>query len=684
MSERYTKLFSLAENLYAEGAPIVVKAGALLKDNESNWLIAQLKLHNISDKPIKFAKVELTLLDSLNRNIETPVTFEYLDLSAERGTDFGAKTPIKISESTTRGYTVRVLEVGFSDNSVWHDNNNEWEQMPSQTSISSVLEDSTAITGYKSIFGASANMELCEHKDLWICACGKINHNDEEKCYHCNASHEELKNTSIETLVLEYNYSSAVKKAESSKKIDEINQAIEELEKIKEYKDAESLITTYKEKIEEIKNATSIKADKQKKVIKLSAIISGGVILLGLLGYFALYPLISFWCGNYSVYINMYGITEFEIPNGTKRINDDAFYNCDRLTSVVIPDSVTSIGDTAFYYCDSLTSVVIPDSVTTIGNGAFCGCHNLSNVVIPDSVTTIGNGAFTWCSSLTNVVIGNSVTYIGDAAFSWCSSLTSVVIPNSVTSIGNDAFSSCDSLTRVVIPDSVTSIGKRAFYDCDRLASVVIGNSVTSIGEQAFFWCSSLTSVVIGDSVTHIGEEAFWMCHKLAEVINFSSLNVTAGNSKYGNVGYYALEVHKGASKIDNIGDYLFYTLEGTNYLISYVGNDTELTLPESYKGEQYVINKDAFYNCDSLTNVVIGDSVTSIGDWAFYGCDSLTSVVIPNSVNSIGKSAFSNCDKLTDVYYTGSAAEWAKISIGSDNSNLKNATIHYNYVPEE
>ena len=661
MSERYTKLFSLTENLYAEGAPIVVKAGALLKDNESNWLIAQLKLHNISDTPIKFAKVEVTLLDSLNRNIETPVTFDYLDLSAERGTDFGAKTPIKISESTARGYTVRVLEVGFSDNSVWHDNNNEWEQMPSQTNISSVLDNSEAIAGYKSIFGASANMELCEHKDLWICACGKINHNDEEKCYHCNASHEELKNTSVETLVLEYNYSSIIKKAESSKKIDEINQAIEELEKIKEYKDAESLITTYKEKIEKIKNATSIKAAKQKKVIKLSAIISGGVILLGLLGYFALLPLISFWCGNYSVYINMYGITEFEISNGTKRINDDAFYNCDRLTSVVIPDSVTSIGDTAFYYCDSLTSVVIPDSVTTIGNGAFCGCHNLSSVVIPDSVTTIGNGAFTWCSSLTNVVIGNSVT-----------------------SIGNDAFSSCDSLTSVVIPDSVTSIGKRAFYDCDRLASVVIGNSVTSIGEQAFFWCSSLTSVVIGDSVTHIGEEAFWMCHKLAEVINFSSLNVTAGNSKYGNVGSYALEVHKGASKIDNIGDYLFYTLEGTNYLISYVGNDTELTLPESYKGEQYVINKDAFYGCDSLTNVVIGDSVTSIGDWAFYGCDSLTSVVIGNGVTSIGYGAFSICSSLTDVYYTGTAKEWTNISIGYDNSKLENAIIHYNYVPKE
>lgn len=35
MSERYSKLFSLPENLYTTGAPVVIAAGALLKDNQS-------------------------------------------------------------------------------------------------------------------------------------------------------------------------------------------------------------------------------------------------------------------------------------------------------------------------------------------------------------------------------------------------------------------------------------------------------------------------------------------------------------------------------------------------------------------------------------------------------------------------------------------------------------------------
>jgi hypothetical protein len=81
---------------------------------------------------------------------------------------------------------------------------------------------------------------------------------------------------------------------------------------------------------------------------------------------------------------------------------------------------------------------------------------------------------------------------------------------------------------------------------------------------------------------------------------------------------------------------------------------------------------------------VVIGDSVTSIGKNAFFECDKLTSVVIPDSVTSIGNNAFCCSPNITDIYYTGSAEEWAKINLANNNAYLTNATIHYNYVPEE
>ena len=280
------------------------------------------------------------------------------------------------------------------------------------------------------------------------------------------------------------------------------------------------------------------------------------------------------------------------------------------------------------------TSTATTCEITGIKN------ENATDIVIPDCVTSIGKYAFKDCTSLTSVNIGNNVTLIGWEAFHGCDSLTSVVIGNSVTSIGDDAFWNCTSLTSVTITDSVTSIGDYAFYSCD-----------------------SLTSVTIPDSVTSIGDYAFYSCDKLVEVIDLSSLNITAGSNSYGYVGYYAKEVHNGESKIVNYNDYLFYTYSGVNYLLCYVGSDTELDLPESYNGEAYEIYDYAFRYCTSLTSVTIGNSVTTIGDEAFLGCTGLTSVIIPDSVKSIGDEAFEYCSSLTSVTIPNSVTsigEWA------------------------
>ena len=55
MSERYGRLYSLPENLYAEGAPVIISAGNLLKDTQTGKILAQLKIKNISSKIIKAA-----------------------------------------------------------------------------------------------------------------------------------------------------------------------------------------------------------------------------------------------------------------------------------------------------------------------------------------------------------------------------------------------------------------------------------------------------------------------------------------------------------------------------------------------------------------------------------------------------------------------------------------------------
>ena len=414
-----------------------------------------------------------------------------------------------------------------------------------------------------------------------------------------------------------------------------------------------------------------------------------------------------------------------------------AFYNCSMLTSVTIGEGVTSIGRYAFSGCNALTSVaigsgvtsiwpiaftfypslerltvapgnpvyhsagnciietatgtliqgckssVIPDdgSVTSIGLAAFSNCTSLTSIIIPDSVTSIGDGAFSDCTSLTSIIIPDSVTSIGDSAFSYCSGLTSVTIGSGVTSIGDGAFSDCTSLTSIIIPDSVTSIGDSAFLYCSGLMSVTIGNGVTSIRSYAFGYCSGLTSVTIGEGVTSIWSPSFYGCYRLIEVYNKSSLDIVAGSTDHGEVARYAKHVYteEGGSWLSDTEDSFRFFWDGeAGYLVAYLGDETELTLPDSFTAHdgtvvsEYQINDYAFRDCTSLTSVTIPDSVTSIGDYAFQDCTAEiiwggtptiteiggdaftgyagTSITIPNSVTSIGESAFSYCRGLTSI----------------------------------
>lgn len=50
MNERFTSLFRIPDNLYSTGSPVIIIAGALLKDNQTGHMLTQIKIKNISDK----------------------------------------------------------------------------------------------------------------------------------------------------------------------------------------------------------------------------------------------------------------------------------------------------------------------------------------------------------------------------------------------------------------------------------------------------------------------------------------------------------------------------------------------------------------------------------------------------------------------------------------------------------
>lgn len=74
-------------------------------------------------------------------------------------------------------------------------------------------------------------------------------------------------------------------------------------------------------------------------------------------------------------------------------------------------------------------------------------------------------------------------------------------------------------------------------------------------------------------------------------------------------------------------------------------------------QGETYdvtAIGERAFYDCNTLTDVVIPEGVTKIGGVAFSWCSMLTAVYVPNSVETIDWFCFSYCTNLTAVRLPG------------------------------
>ena len=199
MSERYSRLFSMPENLYTEGSPVIIAAGALLKDNQSGRVIAQLKLRNISPKIIKAATVSLLPLNTVGKPLGEAVRYEYLDLSSTRDTDFGSKSAIPMSDITTRSFSAAVVEVIFTDNSIWNANDAVWEALKKPEALTSRL-DGEMVRQFQMEYGSGAKNFFLEQKDLWHCACGAVNRREEKACHSCRKAICDLRDIDLDAL----------------------------------------------------------------------------------------------------------------------------------------------------------------------------------------------------------------------------------------------------------------------------------------------------------------------------------------------------------------------------------------------------------------------------------------------------------------------------------------------------
>ena len=122
------------------------------------------------------------------------------------------------------------------------------------------------------------------------------------------------------------------------------------------------------------------------------------------------------------------------------------------------------------------------------------------------------------------------------------------------------------------------------------------------------------------------------------------------------NTLYFDEEMYIGGSELtvpsEINGEPVLYLGEGC-----FSGCDTITTviLPDSLE----IIDSGAFEDCTALRGIYIPESVTYIGEDAFYGCTGLEAIYLPAGLEYVGSGAFRNCDQLYYIFYPGSIDTW-------------------------
>ena len=212
--------------------------------------------------------------------------------------------------------------------------------------------------------------------------------------------------------------------------------------------------------------------------------------------------------------------------------------------------------------------------------------------------------------------------------------------------------------TDLVIPayidgKPVTTIGDNFLCDTPNpnLRSVVIPDSVKKIMFNAFANCINLNSVVMSENIEYVEDGAF------------SGTGITNDSDNWENGALY-------------IGKFLYGV--STDYSGEFVVKDGTKVI-----GTHCFHSRYDWSGCDGITNIIIPNTVVSIGLFAFRNCKGITSINIPESVRYIGNAAFAFCSNLSEINVNTSKLTYVgqgiadQTAFSSDESNWQDDVLY-------
>lgn len=370
-----------------------------------------------------------------------------------------------------------------------------------------------------------------------------------------------------------------------------------------------------------------------------------------------------------------------KLPKSITTIEDNAFNGCSSLASLTIPGNCVSMGKSLFTGCEKLYKITFEKGEANLNaSGDLCGVNtyevylsrnivngrftnSLRKLVIGDGASALDNYIIYPCKNITELIIENGpflsmtrlinfpscqlkTVYIGrgiDMSFASFNSIESVRINNG--SIPSKCFSSNKSLKTVEISGECT-IGSYAFNGCSALKELSIsGNGV--IENSCFYGCTLLDNInFCGIGKYSFRYDAFDACESQR---NVAIDDLTAwckldfSNGKSNPLAYNANLILNGETVTDLV---IPETIDKINEYAFYGSTIKSLIVNDNIKS----IGACAFSESKLLQSAKLSNNVANIGSGAFMNCSALASINIPDVLQTISKDTFYKCSSLTEV----------------------------------
>jgi len=407
------------------------------------------------------------------------------------------------------------------------------------------------------------------------------------------------------------------------------------------------------------------------------------------------------------------------LPEGLTEITQTRIQFSSGFEKLVLPSTLRVIPADAFRGCNNLREVICAEGLEEIGANAFDGCSNLVSIELPNSLRRIGMLAFAHCDALRSFSVPPRVDFAEYIFYSvplaGIVNLDTLIFRGKDTPLSWPPLRDCENLQRMVFLDrppqiqdaeilrsrvfppefKIYYLTKNKYFWAPRNETEWMGFPIYAIesiedlpplGPLAYAYTTKEVDIssneALGDFIAFAGEnelrdvwlyitdevtEVPWGDLRALDCVSVLDMDVRMAfpmpleswlprglrelrlyDISYGNSWDEALfydlpDMRIWDCKVDLIVENNLLMNRAKTRLYDCGDSLTHVVLPDTIRE----IMPRAFRNHGKLEEVVCNEGLLFIGKYAFYQCANLQSVQFPQSLLFIGETNFAGCDAM-------------------------------------